>query len=445
MTVERRIPLDSNYVRIAAALAAGSTEPHMVYENKDSVCWAEGESAVFTVHSSGTTLIADGKRTEFPGEQPLAAVADAFGAITAPGWRAYGWASFEWSHLLHGGVRADADDPLAYLALPLREIRLADDVAILRAATESEVDALELRLSDAVMTATSPPVSDRVVVDDREDLFGYRDAVAAAVAEIRAGLLDKVILSRVVPVEEEIDFPATYVAGRRGNTPARSFLLRLGGWEVAGFSPEIVAGVGADGAVSTQPLAGTRAFEGDAPFDVVRREELYRDAKEVFEHAISVRLAAAEMAEVCVPGSVHVADFMSVKERGSVQHLASDVVGTLAGGRTALDALAALFPAVTASGIPKAAACEVIRRAEPGTRGLYSGAVFTMDSDDAMDAALVLRSVFRRDGRTWLRAGAGIVAQSTPDREFEETVEKLRSVSRFLVPSVPALVPAATS
>jgi salicylate synthase len=431
-------------VQVVAALAAGSSEPHVVYENKDSVCWAEGESAVVSVHASGATLIADGERTEFSGGRPLAAVADALRAITTPAWRAYGWATFEWSHVLHGDVPLEADGPLAYLVVPRREIRFANGVAMLRAASESEADVLELRLSDAVTAATSPTVPDRVVVDDREDLFGYRDAVATAVSQIRAGLLDKVILSRVVPVEEEIDFPATYATGRQGNTPARSFLLRLGGWEVAGFSPEIVAGVGADGAVGTQPLAGTRAFDGDALFDMARRDELYRDAKEVFEHAISVRLAAAEMAEVCVPGSVHVTDFMSVKDRGSVQHLASDVAGRLAGDRTAWDALAALFPAVTASGIPKVAACEAIRRAEPGSRGLYSGAVFTVDSDGAMDAALVLRSVFRRDGRTWLRAGAGIVAQSTPDREFEETVEKLRSVSRFLVPSVPALVPATT-
>jgi salicylate synthetase len=138
---------------------------------------------------------------------------------------------------------------------------------------------------------------------------------------------------------------------------------------------------------------------------------------------------------VCAPGTVRVADFMSVKERGSVQHPASDVVGRLADGRTSWDAFAALFPAVTASGIPKAAACDMIRRSESGERGLYSGAVLTVDADGAIDAALVLRSVFRRNGRTWLRAGAGIVAQSTPERELEETVEKLRSVSRFLVPS----------
>ncbi|ANN15960.1 salicylate synthase [Amycolatopsis orientalis] len=445
MTFERRVRIEPDHVEIAAALAAGSTEPHMVYENENSVSWAEGESAVVSVHASGATLTVEGQRSAFPEDRPHAAVAAALGAITVPRWRAYGWAGYEWSHLLHGGEPAETDGKLAHLAVPRREIRFSNGVATLRAASESEVDILERRLADAVTAAAAPVTPDRVAIDEHEDSSGYREAVAAAVSEIRSGLLDKVILSRVVPVEQELDLPATYVAGRRGNAPARSFLLRSGGWEAAGFSPEIVAAVGAEGIVRTQPLAGTRAFDGDTPVDSARRDELYRDAKEVFEHAISVRLAAIEMAGVCAPGSVHIADFMAVKERGSVQHLASEVAGRLTAGRTAWAALAALFPAVTASGIPKAEACESIRRNESGARGLYSGAVLTLDSDGSLDAALVLRTVFRRDGRTWLRAGAGIVAQSTPDREFEETAEKLRSVSRFLVPSVPARVPARVS
>ncbi|HEX5741236.1 MAG TPA: salicylate synthase, partial [Pilimelia sp.] len=265
----------------------------------------------------------------------------------------------------------------------------------------------------------------------RADDPAYRAAVAAAVRRIRDGGYDKVILSRLVEVGVPVDLPATYLAGRRANTPARSYLLRWGGWEAAGFSPEVVVQVGADGAVRTQPLAGTRALSGAG--DAGRRAELYRDAKEVFEHAISVRLAVAEMERVCAPGSVAVRQFMGVAERGSVQHLASEVTGQRAAGRTSWDVLAALFPAVTASGIPKAAACAAIRAGEAEHRGLYSGAVLAVDPDGALDAALVLRSVFRRAGRTWLRAGAGVVADSTADRELEETREKLRSVSRYLV------------
>lgn len=403
---ERRVPHPGDGLGAAVALARGSAEPHVLYENRGAVCWAEGELAVITVDA-------------FDG---LAAVGGALRDLGSP--RAYGWASFE---LVHGGT-----GPLAYFAVPRNEIRFDDGVALLRATDESTLDLLEKRLAAAV---AEEPGDDRVEVDiETHGAAHYREAVAEAVSAIRGGGLEKVILSRVVPVEQEIDLPATYLAGRRGNDPARSFLLRLGGWEAAGFSPEIVARISADGEVATQPLAGTRALDNSV-FDVARREELYRDAKEVFEHAISVRLSAAELAEVCAPGTVRVADFMSVKERGSVQHLASDVIGRLADGRTPWDAFAALFPAVTASGIPKAAACDLIRRSEPGTRGLYSGAVLTVDADGAIDAALVLRSVYRRDGRTWLRAGAGIVAQSTPERELEETVEKLRSVSRFLVPA----------
>ncbi|MFS8104519.1 salicylate synthase [Lentzea alba] len=405
-SVERRVPHSGDGLGAAVALARGSAEPHVLYENRGAVCWAEGELAVITV---------DG----FDG---LAAVGGALRDLGAP--RAYGWASFE---LAHGGR-----GPLAYFAVPRNEIRFVEGAAALRSADESTLDLLEKRLADVTVTE---PSGERVEVDiETYDAAGYREAVAEAVSAIRSGQLEKVILSRTVPVQEEIDFPSTYLAGRRGNDPARSFLLRLGGWEAAGFSPEIVVRVSADGEVATQPLAGTRAFDNSV-FDVARREELYRDAKEVFEHAISVRLSAAELATVCAPGTVRVTDFMSVKERGSVQHLASDVVGRLADGRTPWDAFAALFPAVTASGIPKAEACDMIRRTETGDRGLYSGAVLTVDADGAIDAALVLRSVYRRGGRTWLRAGAGIVAQSTPERELEETVEKLRSVSRFLVPS----------
>jgi anthranilate/para-aminobenzoate synthase component I len=126
---------------------------------------------------------------------------------------------------------------------------------------------------------------------------------------------------------------------------------------------------------------------------------------------------------------------MAIRERGSVQHLASQVSGQLAPGRAEWDAFGAVFPAVTASGVPKIPAYESIRTYEPQARGLYAGSVMTVDQDGSMDAALVLRSVYRREGRTWLRAGAGIVSQSVPEREFEETCEKLDSVARFLIPA----------
>jgi anthranilate/para-aminobenzoate synthase component I len=123
---------------------------------------------------------------------------------------------------------------------------------------------------------------------------------------------------------------------------------------------------------------------------------------------------------------------MTVRERGSVQHLASRATGRLADDRGPWDAFAALFPAITATGCPKPEALRTISRYESEPRGLYAGAVFTVDAGGSLDAALVLRTVFQRDGRSWLRAGAGVMGQSTPEREWEESCEKLRSVAPHL-------------
>jgi salicylate synthase len=246
-----------------------------------------------------------------------------------------------------------------------------------------------------------------------------------------------VILSRAIEVPFAIDFPATYQVGRQANTPARSFLLDLpGGLRAAGFSPETVAEVSAQRWVTSQPLAGTRARHTDRGDDLRSRAELATDPKEVYEHAVSVKLADTELRTLCVPGTVGVAEFMALKERGSVRHLGSRVRGQLASDRTSWDALAALFPAVTASGIPKAEAYGVIAELESGSRGLYSGAVVRATAAGELDAALALRTVFTHQGRTWLRAGAGIVAASRPAREYRETCEKLASVAPYLVPSV---------
>jgi salicylate synthetase len=271
-------------------------------------------------------------------------------------------------------------------------------------------------------------------VDVRRDAAGYRGRVATAIDEIIGGRYQKVILSRRLDVPFAVDFPATYRVGRHHNTPARSFLLHLGGIRALGYSPELVAAVRADGTVLTEPLAGTRAFGLGPDHDRAARQDLESNPKEIVEHAISVRTSVQEITEVAEPGTAVVLDFMTVRERGSVQHLGSTVGGQLLRSMDRMDALEALFPAVTASGIPKAESVDAILRLDEGPRGLYSGAVVTFSADGGMDAALTLRSAYESDGRTWLRAGAGIIADSTPDREFEETCEKLTTLAPHLVP-----------
>ncbi|MEU6479093.1 salicylate synthase [Streptomyces sp. NPDC047017] len=436
---ERGLPFSGDPVAVAAALCAATEAPHLLYEQDGAVVWSEGEAAVVEVDAASVRSYGtDGVAVELPpGADPLSAAGHLLQSRTGGVGSAHGWISFEFTHACSGDELPSAAAPLARFVVPEREIRLTPSAAVLRADNPGALDTLERRLRLAAASAAEPAAG-RVTVDLEEGADRYRAAVADAVRAIRAGELDKVIVSRSVTVPEELDLPATYVAGRRAHQPARSFLLRHGGWEAAGYSPEIVARVDAEGLVTAQPLAGTRALTGDPGRDALRRAELHRDAKEVYEHAVSVRLVQEELTTVCRPESVRTEEFMAVAERGSVQHLASRLRGRLAPGRDRWDALAALFPAVTASGIPKRSASAMIRRAEQRERGLYSGAVVRLEADGTLDAALVLRTVLRRDGRTWLRAGAGVVAGSDPARELEETREKLRAVSGHLVPATSA-------
>lgn len=428
----RRVSAEIDPLVVAARLAAaGLTDTYVVYERQGRWSFAGGALAEVWLDRHGVHARWGDTRRQLPlSDDPLRTVASLLAETPQPQWRAYGWARFELAYLTHGITSPATDETLLHLVVP--EFEVVVDAA---GAAVSGVDAATVRkLADLVtdQAGTRQDTADPHTVELVADT-GYEQAVTAAVEDIRQRRFQKVILSRVVPVDFAVDFPATYVAGRRANSPARSFLLDVGGLQCTGFSPETVVEVTADGQVTTQPLAGTRA-RSDSPAETARlREDLLWDPKEVFEHAVSVKLACDEMAQVCGPGTVNVAEFMDVKERGSVQHLGSTVTGQLAPGRTAWDAFATLFPAVTASGIPKPAALHGIRRHEPAPRGLYSGAVLTVDHTGEMDAALVLRAVYRQGGRTWLRAGAGIVEPSRAAREYQETCEKLHSVASHLV------------
>ncbi|MBF4622858.1 salicylate synthase [Clavibacter sp. VKM Ac-2872] len=430
-------------------------EPHVILEEAGRFSCAIGAWAEVVVDRRVVRLrVAGEEDVVVPWrEQPLRVV-DRLLAGLGPGrGRAFGTASFELARA-HAGlpVAADAGE-LLHVILPRTEVTIADGLATVRSGDAREAAAVARILGaaePAVEPASGPaalvPAHERSgVADPEEGRARYLAAVASGIAAIHAGELQKVVVSRRVPVMGEVDLPATFVRGRRANTPARSYLLGLGGVEAVGFSPEIVVAVDARGIVRTQPLAGTRALVADPVESRRLREELLSDAKEIHEHAISVKLAVEEMAPVCRPGSVRVEQFMVVEERGTVQHLASRVAGELADGLTCWDALAALFPAVTASGVPKRAAYDLIRRLEGHDRGLYAGAVLRIDADGALDAALVLRTLFRRGGTTWLQAGAGVVGASRPTRELEETREKLASIADHVVRAPGTVTGARTS
>ncbi len=354
----------------------------------------------------------------------------ALAELPLAGRTAYGWIGFEFcAWALDATAHLPARTLLAHLMIPRIEVHI--DAAGVRVAGATPRETADIH--ELIAAAQNAPVPQAHPVDIAADVSGYRDRVSRAVGEIRDGRYQKVILSRKVDLPFPVDVPASYRLGRAHNTPARSFLLRLGGLEAAGFSPELVVAVDDDRTVVTEPLAGTRAFGRGAQADAAARSELISDPKEIVEHAISVKTSFTEIAAVAEPDSTVVSDFMAVRERGSVQHLASTVRGRLDAGRTAWEAVEQLFPSVTASGIPKGAGVDAVFRLDNDPRGLYSGAVVMVSSTGALEATLVLRAVYQTADGAWLRAGAGIVSQSTPAREFEETCEKLSSVAPYIV------------
>jgi salicylate synthetase len=227
--------------------------------------------------------------------------------------------------------------PLARVFWPRTRIVVTDEAVRLFDAEERHREAVRRLLGEGL--PVTPPAS---VIDVSTDTTDYRARVAAAIGEIAAGHYHKVILSRSVDVPFAMDFPSTYRLGRQHNTPARSFLLRLGGFRALGYSPELVAQVHEDGLVITEPLAGTRALGRGLARDRQARDDLESYTKEIVEHAMSVRCSLREITQVAEPGSAAVIDFMTVRERGSVQHLGSTVSARLHASKDRMDALETL-------------------------------------------------------------------------------------------------------
>lgn len=415
---------------LATRLPEHAGEEYLVYERGGQWVLASGVRAMIELDSDEMRVVRDGvtRRQQWSG-RPGPVLGEAIDRLLLETDQLFGWIAFEFGVYRYGlQQRLAPRTPLARVFWPRTRIVVTREQVQLWGTTEAHRDTVLGLLGDGL-----PEVGQARPVDVIADPSNYRDRVASAVGEIADGRYNKVILSRSLEVPFPLDFPSTYRLGRRHNTPVRSFLLRLGGIRAVGYSPELVAAVRDDGIVVTEPLAGTRALGRGVTRDRQARDDLESNSKEIVEHAISVRSSLQEMTEIAEPGSAVVTDFMTVRERGSVQHLGSTVSGRLGRSNDRMDALEALFPAVTASGIPKAGGVEAILRLDEAPRGLYSGAVVMFSADGGLDAALTLRAAYERDGKTWLRAGAGIIEESTPEREFEETCEKLSTLAPYLV------------
>ena len=410
--------------------SSGLFRPYIIYNRGSEHLFAGGILAEVTVDSAGVHWESHGAHSSEPlGASPFRQVGSLLGGLDIGRWRAYGYIAFEMAYLNGcGHPRVGDGQPVLHLIVPQTEVRLTPTGILIRC-----VDAAMLRKVWELITDLGCLPEYRatpVAVDVADDHF--QDGVKEVVGAIAQRRVQKVILSRRVDVPFELDLFGTYVLGLRRIAAERSFMLDMRDRCVVGFSPETVVETRPDGLVSSHPLAGTRPCVAEEEANERLRQDLLWDVKEGYEHLISVKLAHEEMQSVCRPGSVGVRDLMTVKRRGSVQHLASQVTGRLAADRTVWDVAEALFPAVTASGIPKREAYRYIAGIETGERGLYAGVVGIVDSVGLMDASLVLRSVFQEDGRAWLQAGAGIVACSDPGDEFRETCHKLQGLAKCL-------------
>ena len=340
----------------------------------------------------------------------------------------YGHVGFNYGAHIRGQEYQPGEWPLLNLMAPMKEFILQEKSIVITGYSQGS----KAKLSDLLRDPAVPRPSRRLDVDINENADEYKTRVAAAIQEIVEGKYTKVIASRAVELKEKIDMPSTLLYGRIQNKPERTFSFRHGGFEATGFSPEyVMERVGTD--INTQALAGTRSCKGTAEEVAKLRNELVNDPKEIVEHAMSVKEAFEEMTRFCKDETVVIDDYMTVHERGPVQHLGSRVNGTLDYGKDSWDAFNVLFPAITASGIPKNAALQAIQRLETRPRELYSGAVLMIEDHEFFEAALVLRSVFQDKNRSWIQVGAGIIAQSNPERELTETMEKLASIAPFLV------------
>jgi anthranilate synthase component 1 len=282
-----------------------------------------------------------------------------------------------------------------------------------------------------------------VLRDDRiETSLGreaYIHAVEVAKDAIAAGEAIQVVLARrqTFDLPEDpatgrpLDGIALYRALRRVNPSPYLFFVRTPSFEVVGASPELLLQVEGD-RLTTHPIAGTRPRGADEREDQLLSEQLQKDPKERAEHIMLVDLGRNDLGRVARAGTVTVSKYMEVEKYSHVLHLVSHVEGRLRPDVDALDALRAVFPAGTLSGAPKVRAMQLIAAAEGERRGLYGGAVGYLGYDGNLDTAITIRSAVLREGQAHVHTGAGIVAGSVPEKEFEETEHKAAALRRAI-------------
>lgn len=251
----------------------------------------------------------------------------------------------------------------------------------------------------------------------------YMDMVKRAKEYITAGDIFQVVLSQRFEIDNPPDSFEVYRRLRATNPSPYLYYFKTKDYEISGASPELLVKV-TDGIAATRPIAGTRPRGKTKEEDLALEKSLLADEKERAEHTMLVDLGRNDIGRVSEYGTVEVTDFMRVERYSKVMHLVSDVQGKLRPEYKPMDALQAVLPAGTLSGAPKVRAMEIIDELENRKRGLYGGTVGYFGYNGDMNTCIAIRTVLYRNGKAYVQAGAGIVADSDPEREYEETRQK---------------------
>jgi len=259
----------------------------------------------------------------------------------------------------------------------------------------------------------------------------FEEMVRAAKEYIAAGDIFQVVLSQRFTVPITCEPFDVYRALRAVNPSPYMFFLDAGGFQIAGSSPEILVRC-ANSEVIVRPIAGTRPRGATPEQDKALELDLLADAKERAEHVMLVDLGRNDVGRVSEFSTVRVTDFMFIERYSHVMHIVSNVTGKIRDDMDAFDALAATFPAGTLSGAPKIRAMEIIDELEPTRRGAYGGSVIYFGFNGAMDSCIILRTAVIKEGKVHVQAGGGIVADSTPEGEYQESVNKAKALIRAI-------------
>lgn len=293
------------------------------------------------------------------------------------------------------------------------------------------------RVMDALRSLDRQPSEPRALGDEAQigapvsnfSKPGYLAAIEKAKDYIRAGDIFQVVPSQ----RWRMDFPlppfALYRSLRRTNPSPFMFFLNMGGFQIVGASPEILVRL-RDGEVTIRPIAGTRPRGADEAEDRALEADLLSDQKELAEHLMLLDLGRNDVGRVAKPGTVRPTEKFVIERYSHVMHIVSNVVGELRDGEDALSALLAGLPAGTVSGAPKVRAMEIIDELEPEKRGVYGGAVGYFAANGEMDMCIALRTGVVKDQALYIQAGGGVVYDSDPEAEFQETVNKSRALQR---------------